>query len=263
MGEAALYDCSEGIATVTINRPQVRNAIDAATSRLIDSMLDRAENDPGVGVIIVTGAGDRAFCSGMDLKEAAAAGPGHGLLPGRGFAGITERRFRKPVIAAVNGTAVAGGFEIALACDIIVAVEEALFGLPEVKRGMFAFAGGVQRLARRLPRSVAMTIILSGDPVPARRLYELGVVSQVVPAGELVGAARAAANAINVNSGPAVRNAKMLFDLAVDMPLDQAMRVGNEIGFMSFTNPDTAEGIGAYAEGRHAAFTKEAGASQP
>lgn len=254
MGEGALYDCSEGLATVTINRPQVRNAIDAATAQLIDSMLDRAESDPAVGVIMITAAGDRAFCSGMDLKEAAAIGPGHGLLPGRGFAGITERRFRKPIIAAVNGAAVAGGFEIALACDIIVSVEEALFGLPEVKRGMFAFAGGVQRLARRLPRSTAMSMILSGDPLPARRLYELGVLSQIVPACELMNAVRAAANAINANSWLAVRNAKMLFDLAVDMPLDQAMRVGNEIGSASLANPDTAEGIAAYAEGRAAAF---------
>lgn len=257
MSDGALYDCSEAIATITINRPQVRNAVDAATSRLMDSMIDQAEADPAVGVIIVTGAGDRAFCSGMDLKEAARTGPGHGLLPGRGFAGITERRFRKPVIAAVNGAAVAGGFEIVLACDIVVAAEGAVFGLPEVKRGMFAFAGGVQRLARRLPRSTAMTMILSGDPLPARRLYELGVVSEVVPADELMAAARAAAGAINANSWPAVRNAKTLFEMAVDMPLEQAMRVGNEIGFASFANLDTAEGIGAYAEGRSAAFGKE------
>ena len=258
MSEGARYDAADGIATITIDRPHVRNAVDAATSRLIDSLLDTAEADDRVGVIVVTGAGDRAFCSGMDLKEAALAGPGHGLLPGRGFAGITERRFRKPVIAAVNGAAVAGGFEIALACDIIIADDHAVFGLPEVKRGLFAFAGGVQRLARRLPRSTAMTMILSGDPLPARRLYELGLISQVVPAAELAEAARAAARAINANSPPAVRNAKMLFDLSIDMPLDQAMRVGNEIGFASFADPDAAEGVGAYAEGRAARFGRDA-----
>lgn len=257
MSEGALYDCSDRIATITINRPQVRNAIDAATSRLIDSFIDRAEADPAVGVIIVTGAGDRAFCSGMDLKEAAQTGPGHGLLPGRGFAGITERRFAKPVIAAVNGAAVAGGFEIALACDIIVAADGAVFGLPEVKRGMFAFAGGVQRLSRRLPRSMAMSMILSGDPVDAQRLYQLGVVSQVVPVNDLPEAARTAARTINANSWDAVRKARTLFDLAIDMPLDQAFRVGNEMGFASLANPDVVEGIGAYAEGRSAAFTGE------
>ncbi len=255
LSEGALYEASEGIATITFNRPEVRNALDAATSHLVDRLLDRAEADADIGVIVLTGAGDRAFCSGMDLKEAAEIGPGRGLVPGKGFGGITERRFAKPVIAAVNGAAVAGGFEIALACDIVIAADHAVFGLPEVKRGMFAFAGGVQRLARRLPRSTAMTMILSGDPLPAGRLYDLGLVSQVVPGADLVAAARDAARAITANSWQAVRNARQLFDLAVDMPLDQAMRTGNAIGFASFSNPDTAEGIGAYASGRAAGFS--------
>src|SRR3546814_12013358 len=108
-------------------------------------MLSRAEADADVGVIIVTGAGDKAFCSGMDLKEAARTGPGHGLLPGRGFAGLTEASRSKPVIAAVNGAAVAGGFEIALACAIIVAAEQAAFGLPGVTRGLLGFVAGATR----------------------------------------------------------------------------------------------------------------------
>src|SRR3546814_7295600 len=106
MTGGAHYESSDGIATITMDRPEVRNALDAATSRLIDEMLSRAEADADVGVIIVTGAGDKAFCSGMDLKEAARTGPGHGLLPGRGFAGLTEGSRSKPVIAAVNGAAV-------------------------------------------------------------------------------------------------------------------------------------------------------------
>src|SRR3546814_18339328 len=115
-------------------------------------MLSLAEADADVGVIIVTGAGDKAFCSGMDLKEAARTGPGHGLLPGRGFAGLTEGSRSKPVIAAVNGAAVAGGFEIALACDILVEADHAVFCLTEVKRGMLTFAAGDTRLATHVPR---------------------------------------------------------------------------------------------------------------
>src|SRR3546814_17035787 len=116
----------------------------------------------------------------MDLKEAARTGPGHGLLPGRGFAGLTEGSRSKPVIAAVNGAAVAGGFEIALACDIIVAADHAVFGLPEVKRGMFAFAGGVRRLARLVPRHTAMKGILKGGPLPAARIPARGGVAPLV-----------------------------------------------------------------------------------
>ncbi|API60310.1 enoyl-CoA hydratase [Tardibacter chloracetimidivorans] len=256
MTGGAHYESSDGIATITMDRPEVRNALDAATSRLIDEMLSRAEADADVGVIIVTGAGDKAFCSGMDLKEAARTGPGHGLLPGRGFAGLTEGSRSKPVIAAVNGAAVAGGFEIALACDIIVAADHAVFGLPEVKRGMFAFAGGVQRLAHLVPRSTAMTVILTGDPLPAARLHELGVISALVGLDQLMPTARKIAQTINANSRPAISGARRLFQLSADLPLDEALRVGREIDFASFSDPDTAEGIAAYAEGRAAAFRK-------
>lgn len=250
----ALVERVGAVALITINRPQARNALDAATSAAIDALLTEAEADDGVGAIVLTGAGDRAFCAGMDLKEAAAIGVGHGLIPGRGFAGVTERRFKKPVIAAVNGAAVAGGFEIALACDIVVAADHAVFGLPEVKRGLFAFAGGVQRLARLLPRSAAMSVILSGEPVSAQRMYELGVVSALVPAADLRRTALDLADGILANSWAALRNAKALYEFAADAPLDQSLRFGATLGFATLSSHDSHEGSKAFAEGRKAEF---------
>ena len=117
---------------ITINRPERANAVDAATSLAVDAAVREAETDASIGAIILTGAGLRAFCSGMDMKEAAEKGPGLGLIPGRGFCGITERHVEKPLIAAVNGAAFAGGFELALACDAVIASEAAEFALPEV-----------------------------------------------------------------------------------------------------------------------------------
>ena len=129
---------------LTIDREDWRNALDSIISAALDAAIEDGETDPAIAVIILTASGDRAFCSGMDMKEAAAIGPGSGLIPGRGFGGITERRRTKPLIAAINGAAVAGGFEIVLACDIVLAADHALFALFEVKRGMFAFAGGIR-----------------------------------------------------------------------------------------------------------------------
>ncbi len=254
MTDTASMVIAGGIATITINRPACRNALDARTSHMISAFIDRAEGDADVGVIILTAVGDLAFCSGMDLKEAATIGAGQGLVPGKGFAGVTERRFAKPVIAAVNGAAVAGGFEIALGCDIIVAAEQAIFGLPEVKRGMYAFAGGVQRLAQRLPRSLAMSIILTGDPVPAQRLYDIGVISELVPTGAALPRAQELAQTIMANSPAALRGAKQLFDMSLDLSIEQAMRVGNAIGLVALKNDDTREGIGAYVDKRTAEF---------
>ncbi|WP_342363921.1 enoyl-CoA hydratase-related protein [Terrarubrum flagellatum] len=244
---------ANGLLILRINRPHVSNAVDAATSYAIDAALSEAETDDSIGAVIVTGAGERAFCSGMDLKEAARIGVGKGLVPGRGFCGLTERNFPKPLIAAINGAAVAGGLELALACDLIVASETATFGLPEIKRGLVAYAGGVQRLARLAPRSAAMEIILTGEPLPARRLYELGVVSRVVPAARVMEEARALARSILANSRVAARYAKELYALSLDRPLDEALKAGHEIG-ARMPQADAAEGVAAYAEKRAAHF---------
>jgi len=243
------------ISIITINRPHVRNAADAATSYAVDAALNEAEADDSVAAIILTGAGDKAFCSGMDLKEAARIGSGKGLVPGRGFLGITERPFlSKPLIAAVNGAAVAGGLEISLACDLVVAGETAYFGVPEVKRGLVPFAGGVQRLAHAIPRAAAMDFILTGAVYPARRMYELGLVSHVVAPEQVLDKAIEVAESIIVNSLQNVRFAKQLFNISRDTNVQEALRIGREMGEEVFANPASVEGVRAFAEKRDAKF---------
>lgn len=240
------------VTLLTIDREARRNALDAATSAALDRAMDDVEGDADVAVAVLTGAGDRAFCSGMDLKEAAELGAGRGLVPGRGFGGITERRRRKPLIAAINGTAVAGGFEIALACDIVVAADHALFGLAEVKRGLFAFAGGIQRLARAVPRQTALSLILTGEPLPAARMYALGLVSEVVPGPEVTGRALAIAEMIAGYSQEAVRNAKLLHDLAAETSVEESLRFGRAWGEATLDHPDSRAGIAGYRGGEPA-----------
>ena len=215
---------------LTIDRDARRNALDSVTSAALDAAIEDGERDPDISVIILTAIGERAFCSGMDMREAAAIGPGSGLIPGRGFGGITERRRTKPLIAAINGAAVAGGFEIALACDIVIAADHAIFALAEVKCGMFAFAGGIQRLARMVPRQTALALILTGEPITAARMFELGLVSEVVPRAALRARAIALGDTIAGYAQDGVRNAKMLHDLAADAAIDDSLRFGRAWG---------------------------------
>ncbi|WP_070152454.1 enoyl-CoA hydratase/isomerase family protein [Sphingobium phenoxybenzoativorans] len=242
------------VLLLIIDREERRNAIDAETSAAIDSHIGLAESNDSIGAIIITGSGERAFCAGMDMKEAAEIGVGHGLIPGRGFAGITERRRTKPLIAAVNGMAVAGGFEIALACDIVIAADHAMFGLSEVKRGLFAFAGGVQRLARQVPRSTALSLILTGEPLSATRMYGLGVISEIVPSAQLRQRALDVAHAMLQNSWEAIRNGKLLYEMAADIPIDQSLRFGRAFGEATLKSADSQEGVAAFSEGRDATF---------
>lgn len=242
------------VCLLTIDREHARNALDAATSRAMDEAISAAEADPDVGAIIVTGAGNRAFCAGMDLKEAERIGAGHGLIPGRGFGGITERRRTKPLIAAINGTAVAGGFEIMMACDMVFAAEHALMGVSEVKRGLFAFAGGIQRLAAQVPRATALAMIMTGELVPARRLYDLGVVTEVVPGDRLLGRALEVTQAMLANSWQAINNGRELYELSNGMDTTQALAMGNAWGKATLASADSREGIAAYAQKRAAKF---------
>lgn len=242
------------VSLLTIDRDHARNALDAATSRLMDEAISAAEADPTIGAVIVTGTGNRAFCSGMDLKEAERIGAGHGLIPGRGFGGITERRRSKPLIAAINGTAVAGGFEIMMACDMVFAAEHAMMGLSEVKRGLFAFAGGIQRLAAQVPRATALAMIMTGELLPARRMYELGVVTEVVPDETLLERALAVTQAMLANSWQAINNGRELYELSSGMGTMQALGVGNAWGKATLASADSREGIAAYAAKRDAQF---------
>lgn len=245
------------VQVITLNRPHVSNAMDAAGSYLVDRYIREAEADPQIGAIIITGAGGRAFCAGMDLKEAAERGAGHGLVPGAGFCGVTERVIAKPVIGAINGAAVAGGFEIALACDMLVAVEGALFGLPEVQRGMVAFTGGVQRLSQQLPRQLGMEIMCVGSLLTAEQLQAHGVVNRVAPADRLMQETLALADQMLDNSWKAIAFGKELFNHAMHEPLADAIARGHADADRLMRSDDSREGIRAYAEHRAADFRKD------
>jgi crotonobetainyl-CoA hydratase len=199
------------VLLVTLNRPEVRNAINLDATLALGDALEEAERDRGIWAVVLTGAGDQAFCAGADLKAVAR---GEDLTPADprraawGFAGYTSHPISKPTIAAVNGFALGGGTEIALASDLVVAAETASFGLPEVRRGIIAGAGGLFRLPDQIPRKVAMEMILTGEPVSARRALELGLVNRVVPRADVVDAALGLAARITANAPLAVQASK-------------------------------------------------------
>jgi len=199
------------ILIVTINRPEARNAVNAAVHVGIGTALEEAESDPEIRVVVITGAGEKSFCAGADLV---ALSRGEHLAPSDpeqqawGFAGMVSHPISKPIIAAVNGFAFGGGCEIALMSDIIVAADHAQFGLPEVKVGLFAAAGGAFRLAQQMPRKLAMEYMLTGDPIPAPRAAEFGLVNHVVPLAELMPTALALAAKIAANAPLSVQTSK-------------------------------------------------------
>ncbi|MDF3904294.1 MULTISPECIES: enoyl-CoA hydratase-related protein [unclassified Paracoccus (in: a-proteobacteria)] len=248
------YERRGAVAIIRIDRPELRNAADRATSYGVHEALCHAEADESVGAIVLTGTGERAFCAGMDLKEAGRMGSGTGLVPGAGFLGVTERRCPKPLIAAVNGAAVAGGCEAALACDLVVAADHAVFGLPEIRRGMVAFAGGVQRLAQILPRQKAFEVIFSGAHYPAQAFAALGLVNRVVPGDRVLDEAVALAEEVLANSWHCLRLAKQLYEVARDETLQAAIDWGHRHGPALMNSADSREGIAAFNHGRDANF---------
>src|SRR5674476_1199273 len=174
------------IEILTINRPEARNAINGAVSRGFAAAFDELEADDDCWVVIVTGSVDKAFSAGMDLKAFAAGEAGDIMGAKGGFAGITQRDFAKPLIAAVNGSALAGGCEIMLSCDVVVGVEEPKVGIPEVTRGHMAAGGGLIRLPKRTPPAVARELAMTGEPIDAQRALALGLINRVVPADKLM-----------------------------------------------------------------------------
>ncbi len=247
-----LYDVSDHIATMVINRPEQRNAIDSSTARAMRSAMDRFEADAEAWVGILTGAGDRAFSAGMDLK-AFAAGQGPDLIDSKGgFAGVATYPRTKPLIAAVNGAALGGGCEIVLACDLVVAAEHAVLGQPEVKRGIFAGAGGCFRLPRMIPRMRAMEMLLVGDPIDARTAFDLGLVNRVVPGGHLMDAAREMARRICENAPLAVRETLALARSAFDLSEEDLWSRSAEAWERINRTEDSREGPMAFAEKRPA-----------
>ncbi|MDE3130710.1 MAG: enoyl-CoA hydratase/isomerase family protein [Acidobacteriota bacterium] len=195
----------EDICILTIDRPERANSIDLETALELSAALDQLAEDEGTRVVVLTGAGDRVFCAGMDLK-AVAAGLAEEInnVPG-GFAGIVRRDFPKPIIAAVEGAAIGGGFEIVLACDMVVASEQAQFGLPEVGHGLIAASGGLIRLPKRIPPALAVELLLTGEPIGSGRAQELGLVNRVVPTGTALTGALELAALIAARDPAAVR----------------------------------------------------------
>jgi enoyl-CoA hydratase len=235
------------IELLTLNRPEARNAMNRSTAIALSSALDEIETDDDVWVVVLTGAGDKAFCAGMDLK-----GFANGEFPAtdKGFGGMTQRDFPKPLIAAVNGSALAGGLELMLSCDMVVAADHAKFGIPEAARGLVAGAGGLIRLPKRIPIAIAYELALTAEPIDATRAYELGLVNRVVPGADVLDAALDLAARIEKNAPLAVRVSKSVMKQAVELSEEEAWKVNNaafgEIGRSS----DAMEGAIAFAEKR-------------
>ncbi|GLU47497.1 crotonase/enoyl-CoA hydratase family protein [Nocardiopsis ansamitocini] len=247
MSDEVRSTVQDGIAVITINRPQVKNAVNAAVAGRIAAALDDLDARDELAVGILTGAGG-TFCAGMDLK-AFLAGE-RPVVEGRGFGGFAQRPPRKPLIAAVEGYALAGGFEAVLACDLVVAAEDAKFGIPEVKRGLVAAAGGLLRLPHRIPRNVAMEFALTGDFVGAPRAAELGLVNRVTPSGGALEGALALAARIAANAPLAVAASKQVVTESGDWHSDTAWSKQEEIITPVFTSRDAREGAAAFAEKR-------------
>lgn len=254
-GAAVLTERRGRVLLVTINRPQARNAVNAAVAGGLGDALQEADTDPGIWAVIVTGAGDKAFCAGADLKEAAAGrlGKGDPRFDAWGFAGYVTHHISKPTIAAVNGFALGGGTEIVLASDLAVASETATFGLPEVSRGIIAGAGGAFRLPRQIPQKIAMEVILTGQPLSAARALELGLINRVVPQFQLLDAAFALADQVCANAPLAVQTSKRIargiVDGVVPSEIDDWTRSTRETRQL-ITSEDSREGMRAFAEKR-------------
>jgi enoyl-CoA hydratase len=245
--DEVLVEAADGVAVITINRPEARNAVNEAVARGIAAAIDDLDSRRDVAALVLTGA-ERTFCAGMDLKGFLTGE--NPLAGGRGFGGITQRPPAKPVIAAVEGYALAGGFEIALACDLIVASEEATFGLPEVTRGLVAGAGGLLRMPRQIPYHIALEIALTGDRFPAARLHAAGLVNRLVPPGEALAQARELAARIGRNAPLAVAATKRIVTESADWPQAEAFDRQGKIAAPVFTSADAIEGAAAFAAKR-------------
>src|SRR3954447_24632444 len=241
--DPVLTERRDGVLLITLNRPQARNAVNSALAHGVAAALDELDGDDELKVGVLTGAGG-SFCAGMDLKAFVAGESPH--VEGRGFAGIAQRSSRKPLIAAIEGYALAGGLEVALSCDVIVAAGDARLGIPESKRGLIAAAGALIRLPRRIPYHLAMELALTGDPIGAERAHAVGIVSRLAEPGEAGAAAREPAAAIAANGPLAIDATKRI--LVADEA--GAWERQAEIADPVFVSEDAGEGARAFAEKR-------------
>jgi enoyl-CoA hydratase len=247
MSDEVLTSAEDGILVVTLNRPETKNAANKALAEGVVAAMDELDSNDELRVAILTGAGG-TFCSGMDLKAFVTGETPH--IPGRGFAGLTESSPSKPLIAAVEGYALAGGLELAISCDLIVAADNAKFGVPEVKRGLAAAAGGLVKLPRQIPSRVAMELALTGDFISAQRAYELGLINAVVPAGTALDAAKELAAKIAANGPLAVARSKQVVMEQSDWSQGEMFSKQSDIVMPVFTSEDAIEGATAFAEKR-------------
>jgi|TARA_R110002020_G_scaffold223900_1_gene433247 enoyl-CoA hydratase len=243
------FETKGHLAIITLNRPDARNAINGVMAQGIESALDKFEEDPNLWVAILTANG-KAFCAGADLKEIS-AGNGAALSTKKGgFAGIARRERTKPLIAAITGSALAGGTEIALSCDMIVCADTTNFGLPEVKRSLVAGAGGLFRLPRVIGMPMALEVILTGDPLTSQRAYELGMVNKVVPEADVMAEATALADRIMANAPLAVQASRTVTVDALKKGDDELWKASGTAFAGLVTTEDFKEGPRAFIEKR-------------
>lgn len=241
-----LTEVRDGVLIVTLNRPEAKNAANKALSEQVAAAMDRLDGEDDLRVGIITGAGG-TFCSGMDLKGFLRGETPH--VKGRGFAGLTEAPPKKPLIAAVDGYALAGGFEIMISCDLIVANKDAKFGIPEAKRGLAAAAGGLVRLPRQINPRLAMELALTGDFIGAQRAYDVGLINRVTD-GPALDAALELAAAITANGPLAVaRSKQVIVESREWAEADMWRKQGETLGNL-FMTEDAREGAAAFAEKR-------------
>ncbi|PLC48730.1 enoyl-CoA hydratase [Pollutimonas subterranea] len=253
MSDLVKVEIIDRIQIITVNRPEARNAINYETAHELAKAFEQLDNNDDVVIGILTGAGN-TFSSGMDLKAFAFNGQ-RPLVEGRGFAGLCEKPPRKPLIAAVEGYALAGGCEMALACDMIVAADNANFGLPEVKRGIVPGSGGMVRLPSRIPYHIAMEAVLTGEMLPAARAQQFGLVNRLVPAGQALEQAMVLARIIAENGPLAVQTAKKIVAESRDWRQADMFDLQRPRVAHIFVSADAKEGATAFAEKRKPVWT--------
>jgi enoyl-CoA hydratase len=244
---AVLVERRGQILLITLNRPEARNAVNQALAAGLAAAIDELDGDEALRAGVLTGAG-RGFCAGFDLKgfmrgESPFAGD-------RGFAGICRRPPEKPLVAAIEGFAVAGGLEVALSCDLLIAARGAKLAIPEVKVGLVAAAGALMRLPRRLPHHVAMQMALTGDPISAERAWELGLVNELCEPGETVGRALELAERVTANAPIALKLSKQIALTAPQLPEEEGWLLQDRVAGPVMTSEDAREGASAFAERR-------------
>ena len=257
-GDLVVVDVpAETVATLTLNRPAALNALDTPLALALSDALREVASRGEIRVVVLTGSGDRAFCAGADLKERDGMTDAQWAAQHAVFESLHAalRAFAKPVIAAVNGVAVGGGLELAMSCDFIVASEAARFGQPEASRGIMPGCGGTQLLSRLVPRGVATELLLTGRLIDADEALRIGLVTRVLPPGELLPAAVAIAAAIAANSPMGVRQIRRALRLGQDRPLEEALEVELACYRETVTHPDRVEGVRAFVERRTPEFS--------